>query len=358
MKNKTLYIKKTNIRISKIVLPTIPKLSEGEVLLKVKKYALTSNNITYAVMGFQLKYWNFFPADELWGIIPVWGFAEVVDSKNTKINVGELCYGYFPMANYLIVKAGGINEFSFKDISEHRRDMAPIYNTYNRISADSIYPEYAEDYIPIIQPLFATSFLNYNFLKSENFFGARNIVITSASSKTALGLAFMLYKNKPQNQLNIIGLTSEKNVNFVKIAGFYDSVFIYKEVDQKLTQGATTIVDMAGNEKLLVKIYHVLGDNLKFVSKIGITDWTAAALNSKIPMAKFFFAPAYAEEFYKMHGAKEANSRITESMISFIQRAKEWIRIKKIENYEDLQKIYLDLVNGKMDPSQGYIIIQ
>lgn len=38
-----------------------------------------------AVMGDAVRYWEFFPADEPWGQIPVWGFAELVEPGDTAL---------------------------------------------------------------------------------------------------------------------------------------------------------------------------------------------------------------------------------------------------------------------------------
>ena len=58
--------------------------------LKTERFALTANNITYAAFGEAMKYWQFFPADEGFGCIPVWGFATVVESRCTGITPGLL----------------------------------------------------------------------------------------------------------------------------------------------------------------------------------------------------------------------------------------------------------------------------
>lgn len=77
-------------------------LDTGEILVKIEKFAYTANNITYAVAGDQIGYWQFFPAQgeqaDGWGVIPVWGFAEVIESKTADIPVGDRLYGYFPPA--------------------------------------------------------------------------------------------------------------------------------------------------------------------------------------------------------------------------------------------------------------------
>ena len=60
------------------VLPESKDLPEEAVLVKVERFAFTANNITYALAGDQLKYWQLFPAPQGFGNIPVWGFGDVI----------------------------------------------------------------------------------------------------------------------------------------------------------------------------------------------------------------------------------------------------------------------------------------
>ncbi len=77
----------------------------GGVLFRVDRFALTANNITYAVAGDMLDYWGFFPADEGWGRIPVMGFADVLASSHPAVAVGERVFGFFPMSRHLLIEA-------------------------------------------------------------------------------------------------------------------------------------------------------------------------------------------------------------------------------------------------------------
>src|SRR4051812_38167603 len=110
---------------------------EGELLLEVEGFAVTANNVTYAVVGNQLGYWNFFPAPESWGIVPVWGHARVIASRHADIAFGERVYGYLPMASHLIVRPGPVAADGFRDMAAHRQPMSAIYNQYRRLAADS-----------------------------------------------------------------------------------------------------------------------------------------------------------------------------------------------------------------------------
>src|ERR1700761_5082213 len=91
-------------------LPDAATLPDETLLVKVTRFALTANNITYAVLGDQLKYWQLFPAPKDFGNIPVWGFGEVIASRHPGIPVGEILFGYFPMATHLVIEAADVGK--------------------------------------------------------------------------------------------------------------------------------------------------------------------------------------------------------------------------------------------------------
>ncbi|MEM1124445.1 MAG: DUF2855 family protein, partial [Bacteroidota bacterium] len=119
------------------------QIGKGEVLVKVDKFAYTANNITYAVAGDMLGYWQFFPAmgekSEGYGVIPVWGFADVVESKAAGIPVGDRLFGYFPPASHLKMKPIRISDGRFVDGMEHRSQLPAGYNLYRRVNAEKHY---------------------------------------------------------------------------------------------------------------------------------------------------------------------------------------------------------------------------
>ncbi|MEO1257417.1 MAG: DUF2855 family protein [Bacteroidota bacterium] len=334
----------------------MPKLQAGEVLFKIDKYAFTSNNITYAVAGDRIKYWDFFPANAPWGIVPVWGYAEVVASENGAIKTGERCFGYFPMSDYLIVTPGNIKPHGFADISEHRSHLAPIYNFYTSTSKMPGFQKEKEDYLPIIRPLFATAFLIYYFLKDNDFFNTENIVLTSASSKTALGLAYMLNANKKEDGKKIIGLTSSRNIDFVKSNNYYDDVISYEDAIGSVSDENTVIIDFAGNAGLLNGFYQKLNDALKHVALIGLTDWSADKNFNQIPVAQFFFAPTHIQNKYKEWGAEKTNLLLGQHMMGFISDMEKHLEISLINDQKSLQELFGNMLKGDIDPSKGYIV--
>lgn len=356
MQNYSLQVQKDNLYEVQSSAQELSDLQDGQILMKIQKYALTTNNITYAVSGSKLRYWEFFPADDPWGIVPAWGFGEVIESKHPDVPVGERCYGYFPMSSHVIVKPDKVKSAGFKDGIDHRAVLPPIYNYYMRVNNNPAFHPSIEDYLPIIQPLFTTSFLIYHFLQEHGFFGAEQIVLTSASSKTGLALAFMLHQNRGEDGQKVIGLTSPANVDFVQSVGYYDQVIEYDRYKDELPQTATVIVDFAGKTQLLEEMGKSLGDHLKHIALIGITDWKSTKGFRGVPKAEFFFAPTHLQAKYKEWGQQKASSMINQALVGFIGDCKKWIEIAYIDEMELLKQLYLEMLDGQVDPKIGYII--
>src|SRR4029078_7766965 len=117
-------------------LPDAAALPDDALLVKVTRFAFTANNITYAVLGDHLKYWQLFPAPEGFGNVPVWGLGEVIASKHPAIAAGETLFGYFPMATHLVIEAADVSKRTLRDAAAHRQGVAPVYNAYARVSGD------------------------------------------------------------------------------------------------------------------------------------------------------------------------------------------------------------------------------
>jgi hypothetical protein len=113
MKSTDFIVARHNLQDCKFIearLPDANALADETLLIKVDRFAFTANNITYAALGDQLKYWQLFPAPENFGIIPVWGFGEVIASRHPSIETGERLFGYFPMATHLVIEAADVSK--------------------------------------------------------------------------------------------------------------------------------------------------------------------------------------------------------------------------------------------------------
>lgn len=349
----SLWVKKDDLEQSEWRESEKPSLSDGQILLAVEKYALTANNITYAVVGDGFGYWNFFPTgDAEWGIVPVWGFAKVVVSENADIAVGERVYGYLPMASHLLVTPTNVQDGGFVDGAEHRQGLAIIYNQYNRLGTDEAALE-AER--AIFQPLFTTSFLIEHFMRSNDWFGAEALLMTSASSKTSLGLAMVAKSLSPS--IRRIGLTSAGNKAFVEKSGLYDEVVTYDNLSATDASRPTVSVDFAGSGQLLGAIHDHWGDNLKFSSLVGVTHIAERGGADDLPGPKpeLFFAPTAAEVLIKEIGPAAFRARVDEQFSAFVTGASAYLKIEDLEGRDALQSAYLSMLANEVEPSRGLI---
>jgi hypothetical protein len=339
-------------------LPDAAALPDDALIVKVTRFAFTANNITYAVLGDRLKYWQLFPAPEGFGNVPVWGFGEVIASKHPGIAEGEILFGYFPMATHLVIEAADVNKRGLRDAAAHRQGVAPVYNAYARVSGDPAFAGKQGDYQALLRPLFMLSFLVDDFLAENEFYGAKSVMLSSASSKTAYGLAHLLHARG--NGIKVIGLTSAGNTGFVKSLGCYDEVVTYDNVGSLPTSSAVAYVDMAGNTPLRALLHRHFGEQMKYSGIIGLThrksspDEKAQALPGAKP--QFFFAPDQIRKRAKEWGREGFDMRFGAAWSTFAPKLDQWIKVIESHGPTAVQRAYLDTLNGRVPPDQGLIL--
>lgn len=352
---------KEDITQSRLIQAPINTVNDGEVLVKVDRFAFTANNITYAAMGDQLQYWQFFPPHgedaKKWGIIPVWGFADVIESNNTELRVGERLFGYFPPANELVIKPMRVTPASLTDGSAHRAQLPPTYNMYQRVKHEPGYDRANDNQRMLLFPLHMASFCLYDLLKSNDWFGAEQVVIISASSKTSTGLAYGLADDK--DAPHIIGLTSDHHLDFVNSIGAYDSALSYDNLEQIDASKPTVIVDMSANADLLSQLHRHLGDNMRYTSNVGLTHWDESRSADGIIKERShqFFAPSHMQQRMKEWGVDEFNKRSTSYIMKSAAKTVPWLKIKELDGLNSLEDTYQDICDGKIGPDEGLVVV-
>lgn len=349
----SLWVKKADLPQAEWHSAPAPELADGQILLEIEKYALTANNITYAAVGDGFGYWNFFPTGEDdWGTVPVWGFAKVAASNHADIAAGERIYGYLPMASHLVVSPANVTTAGFVDSAEHRQGLAIIYNQYNRLGMDA---GQMEDERALYQPLFTTSFLIEDMMRKAEWYGAEAVLLTSASSKTALGLALVAKNLSPD--IKRIGLTSPTNRDFVEKTGLYDQVLTYDDLGKAVKDQPTVSVDFAGNSTLLAAIHEHWQDNLKFSSMVGATHFEErdGTGDLKGPKPVLFFAPTVAESLMKEVGPATFRAMVDEQFAAFVASVQGHLSVEHMAGQDALQSAYLEMLANKVAPNRGLI---
>jgi hypothetical protein len=340
-------------------------LPDGAVRLKIDAFALTSNNITYAAFGDAMNYWGFFPTgDAATGCIPVWGFANVTESRCDGVAVGERFYGYFPMASDVVLQPVRIGEAGFIDGAEHRRELPSVYNHYNRCSADPDYVQGREAEQALLRPLFITSFLIDDFLDDNAFFGARAVILSSASSKTAYGTAFCLAQRRGAgaDALKIIGLTSPGNVAFTQGLGCYDEVLTYDAVTSLPADVPAVYVDFSGSVAVRASIHQHLADPLMYSCSVGGTHWESLGSGKGLPGPRpvLFFAPAQGKKRNADWGPAGFQQRTASAWAAFMKPVSDprtpWLRVVRGEGKAAVESTYAALLAGTVNPAEGHVL--
>ena len=356
MKISNFEVRKNDLSKSRVTSSDVPALHDGEVLVEVDRFALTANNVTYGIVGDKLGYWNFFPAESGWGIIPVWGFADVVDTKHADIKKGERLYGYFPMGTHLVIRPGNISENRFSDVSVHRAELSPVYNSYVRVNNESYYDEAMDNERMLLFPLYATSFCLSDFLKDNDCFSATQIIIPSASSKTAIGLAYALRADEVSQ--TCVGLTSPGNREQVESLGLYDVVAVYSALSDIDTTQASVIVDMSGNGAVLSELHELLGENMKFTSNVGLTHFDANEMGPGFirERSAMFFAPAHIKKRTAEWGPGEFEKRAYRFWHEASLRSRDWLVVDQQKGMDALTSVFAELREGRVSPERGIVV--
>jgi hypothetical protein len=341
-------------------------LGDDEVLVKIDKFALTANNITYAVVAEQIGYWQFFPPhphnteteDDLrdWGVLPVWGYAEVVKSNHSEVPVGERLFGYFPPATHLLLKPSKVGATSWLDASEHRAALPAAYNVYRKVESEPGYNKSFEDDRMLLYPLHITAFALYDYFQSNDWFGASQLVMISASSKTSTGLAYGLQNDA--NAPSQVALTSSRNVKMVEGLGVYDQTLSYQQISDIDASKPTLIVDMSGNGQVLNDLHKHLGDNMKFCSNVGVTHWKEMKTGPDFikSRSEFFFAPTQMQKRIKEWGMEGFEKESGKYLAHSISKSREWLKMTDIDGLKGMAAIYPDVCEGRVAPEAGLTI--
>lgn len=333
----------------------VPKPEPGQAVLRVDRVGVTVNNVTYARLGDAMSYWNFFPADEGWGRVPLWGFADVEASNVDGVSPGSRFYGYLPSSSHLVVRPT-VSDAGFRDASEHRAELPSPYNIYAATSADASYRAEHEDLQILYRPLFITSFMLDDFLADNDFFGAQVVLMSSASSKTSYGTAFCarLRKDRP----HLVGLTSARNVAFTESLGCYDEVVSYDDVTQMDATPPSLFVDVSGDPKLRATV-HGHFTSLVYDAAVGIThDDALAGGGGELPgpAPRFFFAPDQIRKRRADWGPKGIDQNYGAAWAQFAPAVENWVDVKIGTGRDDLLSTWLEILSGQVDPREGSVI--
>ncbi len=351
-----LEIWRDDLAKTQMVASGAPTPGDGQVLLRVDQFGLSTNNVTFGITGELLGYWKLFPASAPgWGRVPVFGYADVLESSHPDVAEGARVFGYLPMSSHLLVAPAKADARGFLDSTAHRRDvMATVWNHYQYVPATGV-SALDEARRSLLRPLFITGFLIADFIADNDGFGADTVIISSASAKTAIATAHCL---AAQGERRVVGLTSAAHVDFVTALGVYDDVLTYPQTADVAGTRAV-FVDIAGRLDARDAVHARFGDALAHSMTVGLSNVPDPSRISAPPPPE---GPAPATFFAQLQVAKRAaemGQHAFDEMLDaawgrFAAATGSWLTIRSGAGPDDVLEAWMDLLAGDVDPAVGY----
>jgi hypothetical protein len=349
----TLTVARSDLSQTRLIHAPVPDVAPGEALLRVDRVGVTANNVTYAVLGDAFRYWEFFPTEPGRGVVPLWGFADIAESRVDGLEPGGRVYGYLPSGSHLLVRPGRVDSRGFRETSEHRATLPSPYNTYALTTGDPAYEPGREDLQVLFRPLFWTSFMLADWLVDNDAMGADRIVLSSASSKTAYGAAFELHHQGRE----VVGLTSPRNVAFTESLGCYDWVIPYDGVEQLSPDVPTLYADLAGDADLTAALRERLGAALVHEVVVGVTHKEAAPAGTLAETGPgMFFAPDQMRKRIGEWGREGLDTRFAEAWRTFSPVVEDWVDVVVQHGPDALERVWHEVQSGRADPRTGNVL--
>jgi hypothetical protein len=251
------------------------------------------------------------------------------------------------------VRPARLTDAGFADASTHRSQLSAVYNAYSWLDDAAAQTPGLEDHLLVLRPLFWLSFMVDDYLAEQSLLGHGPIAITSASSKAAIGIAYLLSRRG----VAVLGMTAATNVEFVEQLGVYDQVHAYDEIDP-LIPAPAVVVDVAGNPAQRAQIARRSANAVARHVAVGATHHDAAGLAAEpsSEQATFFFAPQQIRARARQWGWDDLNARYTAALHSFAADASGWLQIVAADGRAAVERAYMRILNNEAHPTEANVL--
>jgi hypothetical protein len=244
----------------------------------------------------------------------------------------------------------------FADGAAHRAKLPPAYQRYSATGPDPFYSPETEAMQMLLRPLFLTSFLIDDQLDDDGLTGRGPVLISSASSKTAIGVAHLLARREGGET---VALTSPGNAELVAGLGIYDRVVPYGEIDS-LEPGPATYVDVSGNGEVRRAVHERFGAELLHSMAVGVTHWedfgSGGGGELPGPPPTLFFAPDRVVKRGEDWGGAGLMQRTADAWHPFCEWIGGWLETVPGEGLTGARDAYLEVIEGRVAPDAAHVI--
>ncbi|KAF7798470.1 hypothetical protein EIP86_009691 [Pleurotus ostreatoroseus] len=238
----------------------------------------------------------------------------------------------------------------------------------------------------LYRPLFWTAFWCEDWLRASAYRGASCVLISSASAKTAFCLAYLINKRAGTcgaGKIEVIGLTSGRNLDFTRDLGLYDHVIEYDAIEQSnifpSVNRTWLYVDVTGNDDLNTRIQRLfrkhssntlagciqlgltnlsptnpLASTIKFSTNTGVKTSSQTGANNPIALEQFFMP-----EWLAVRRRQLTVSQITTMQVAawrnLLQDGSKWVNIVRVNGPTAVEMAYYEVAGRGLDPKTGMI---
>jgi hypothetical protein len=253
----------------------------------------------------------------------------------------------------------------------------------------------------LYRPLFWTSYWCEDWLHASGYRGgAQNVLISSASAKTAFTLAHCIRTRRAEGGQakttpRIVGLTSSRNLAFTKNLGLYDEVLTYDDVESSPIMKPATgqkwiYADVASVATLNKRIFAHFAPTRTLVAGITLGMSTVDPADAKLVAAGWtgvnealathgvshgqdqgqgpaVLSAADMESFFMVEWLALRRRQLSVMEIAGMQKTaweyllrvgREWVRIERVHGGVAVQRAYARIVKGSeggLGPDTGFV---
>ncbi len=200
--------------------------------------------------------------------------------------------------------------------------------------------------------LYLTGWLIADQFEDEGDFGASQVIVASASSKTSIGFAHAMRQRAGRPKL--VGLTSPRGRDFLADTGIYDDLVLYDAVETLDPATPTAFVDVAGDAAVTAALHHYFGDALKLTLIVGKAHWDSGP--RRTGACNWIFRPARIEKRNRDWGPDGLRDRLAAAWKHFLGDAKKLFRLDLRNGPDAALNSYNEAVAGRADPRIGVVI--
>jgi Protein of unknown function (DUF2855) len=317
---------------------------------------------------------------------PAWGLCKVTSSSVDGVSIGSHYLAQLPMAESVSFPGGTVDDEG--NLLIHRPTTVAAYNLFQKVSpTDALLSKQYGALALVCFPGILTGYGLYFDLERHGYYGgAKNVVITSASSK--VGLALALYLKEKKSGKKVIGYTSDANRDFCKTTGLYDVILGYNDklCDNNVVpkDESCVIVDISGNASVwsnntapsstttnIAKLL-VIGNSsgapdekstfahLSLYAKVkmmltmfGAPLWMRSWMN---PTQELFLIMDIAAALRDEWGLEKFNATKQEYAQTFCQHAINWIKVRDCPTVGSIHNAFQHIVQGTVPPSEAIVM--